>query len=1113
MASKPKAAMRRDLDPEVADIQRGGLDGDLAAPESDEDPISGIVKSVRSQPEPGAPEPEFIYQAIKIRSAPRLPESEAAESSAPEPEFKYSGRFSRDSSTGHTTSEVVAMAQGYEDWNPIVWYEFLQGMVDHGRRNHPPPRVTIEYKDGRRAIFNGKNIDFSSDPGNENAVAAIEFSNSGPGLTPESLCIYHHEASHKTLGRHGRGTTIALTFLASIGLPVKVSSNVKGQAWTASTSLKETETGQTKVLHADGQWQQEHSNQTTFRVENPGFKMLTMLGDIGQHFLYANSKFPDAVVVPADPDAVDNPPAKIKIDCGHVMCLDGVVNNTEPGLRYVFVDGLRINTYNHHILPWSIMDLAEAEDYRYKIGRSADSSGITGYGLETVIHYAVSRLENRELLEKIIDVAIKNPGTSYSELSAGNYGQNPTQNPTLNKVTAELVKGIWEQKYNNVLIAENETEEKMAHKEEQDAAIQVVPAALYRFLKMAGVKTAKEITSIQNTAQICDTNRLDLPSAHDSDSLEKLMKHIAGAGGEAAEKAIMIGGKKYLQISFPTALLTREDFNGQTESTVGLTLRKAAIIATVAGVEYRIVSTTPNNLNEIEIKAEADPYSIGRFSTPITINSYERNHFPEYLEYPNGQTYLLMAIDDQNAEEGGQSSGDKPTRFEKLLAILRAASAKVQAQIHELKTKIGSRRKKSSAKNGQAKVASETSRPKRYSPIGAEPDSAYYTSSCTALDDSEFANVLIGQNGDFKRKIDQEEEKPPGYYLKNIGTKFSYLPAAQTAHWMDEGCWEQASIPVKRVKKYSAKHVVRDFDGTKYLEVLSHHKIIGVEVVPEDADIVFYRDQRSGCYKVKGKAEKLVYYTRHDTKADYLKEKPIDEEAEDVVDLKLLDNEWRNLILAIRSNQELTAEDKVQLVTAEWQRRFHYNDDQALDNQITGDSPAMIAANILNTSRGICNISATGFALVLRTIGIPSRVCSGTYNGVGHLWVAYWSGTQWTTIESLTGIEVEKSEKTGNDSIEILLRALAEGDSKTFTDEIGSYGNYTNPNRPPKGKSRLLAGIAATAITLSAALGGHFVGCKHPSDVSSASPTADSAHESPSAIEQVKKGVRKIVCE
>jgi len=97
------------------------------------------------------------------------------------------------------------------------------------------------------------------------------------------------------------------------------------------------------------------------------------------------------------------------------------------------------------------------------------------------------------------------------------------------------------------------------------------------------------------------------------------------------------------------------------------------------------------------------------------------------------------------------------------------------------------------------------------------------------------------------------------------------------------------------------------------------------------------------------------------------------------------------------------------MAQAEWNRRFIYDPDYALNDQIRGGSKGEVAAKIINTSSGICNISATGFALLLRAIGIPSRVCAGYWKqsedyGGRHMWVEYWSGDTWVPHEDQVGI-------------------------------------------------------------------------------------------------------------
>ena len=264
------------------------------------------------------------------------------------------------------TNEVKAMKKAFERrGEPIVLYEFLQGMVDYGRGREPAPRLTLELKNGDRITYEGQPVQISAD----NPVVAMEFTNAGPGLAPENVVIFEHVGADDTLGMHGRGLTIALTYLASEGMAATVSSNYKNNSWSGATKLATTESGLSEVLTMDGKWQgkiSEEEASTTIRIENPTAALVEQISDLPNFFLYANPRYPsDALVGPAAKEQAE--PYQISIgEKGKVACLDKIVN-AEPaeesqGYNFVYVDGLKLpfrSINQATVLPWAVEGLRD----------------------------------------------------------------------------------------------------------------------------------------------------------------------------------------------------------------------------------------------------------------------------------------------------------------------------------------------------------------------------------------------------------------------------------------------------------------------------------------------------------------------------------------------------------------------------------------------------------------------------------------------------------------------------------------------------------------------------------------------------------------------------------
>jgi len=268
-------------------------------------------------------------------------------------------------------------------------------------------------------------------------------------------------------------------------------------------------------------------------------------------------------------------------------------------------------------------------------------------------------------------------------------------------------------------------------------------------------------------------------------------------------------------------------------------------------------------------------------------------------------------------------------------------------------------------------------------------------------------NAIDSENNPYveeKKPFSMEKSRwPVGYYKSSIGSDLVFDEVKRKVGWESDETWVTEEIQRKSPLIFSSKTSLYNLENCKTvrLQVLTGNKIVGFTTIPKNADVQFFREKRTGTYCISGSAEKVSYYTKLDKESDYENNPPLEEEREDVLtDKSLLIPEWREIINYINSNPALTVEAKLKLLIKEWRGKFVYSTRYGLDEQNTGASREEVAAKIVNTSKGICNISATGFAILLRAVGIPSRVCGGYWNqgnghGGSHMWLEYWDNGQW----------------------------------------------------------------------------------------------------------------------
>ncbi|PJC68663.1 hypothetical protein CO015_03210, partial [candidate division WWE3 bacterium CG_4_8_14_3_um_filter_42_11] len=167
------------------------------------------------------------------------------------------------------------------------------------------------------------------------------------------------------------------------------------------------------------------------------------------------------------------------------------------------------------------------------------------------------------------------------------------------------------------------------------------------------------------------------------------------------------------------------------------------------------------------------------------------------------------------------------------------------------------------------------------------------------------------------------------------------------------------------------------------------------------------RDQRTGEYKAHcfgpftfyTAQEKETWRTVPPTEADQTKF---------LGDLSGLNQDWRDFLIQVRDNQKLSLNDKAALTLGVWERKFVYDANFLLEAQYLGTKISDIFSRVVNSSRGICNVSAAGAFAVLREAGVPCRINSGYVNlgselrkAMSHAWLSIWNGERWLDVETL----------------------------------------------------------------------------------------------------------------
>ncbi|MBU1992391.1 hypothetical protein KKG51_01690, partial [Patescibacteria group bacterium] len=589
----------------------------------------------------------------------------------------YEG-LSEPSRITNRTDEVEAMMTS---GGSLFAYELMQGMVDYGADVEPPPRVTIESKDGKRFIFDG----FRPEGLESDQIAAIEFTHYGPGFNPEYLLNFDGESKdyEDKMGTHGRGTKISLAYLAFNGVQTAICSydiDHNDQPWMARTSSARTRIGgRQTVSYQFAKLDKSTPKRTTFRIENPTSEICNQFFEIRSLFLHANPMYPGAKAVLLKEDAVDVKLFEHKIENGWITCLKGVMNGDESreSFPYVYVDYLKINLgYRAAILPWSIVGLGQSENFRYQVVRSHSSTHVEhDWKIDYVLANTIRNLNDKELLRVLIRTAVNNPNTSYREFKEDGSEIEVKMADT----TASLICEIWAEDFGDALITDSEDRIKYAYGDRKpDKRIIIVEDNVFKFLSEAGVKTLAKHCDIIGTRKV--DHNLKIPYARQENNLEQLVASIPAADGtiSVVKNPLHDLQGKFLQIRFPFAVVTEEDFSGVNANPAGNVIRSVAVVASVRNMKKLIAFCRIGDiLHELHfaVQSKIDEETLFEIQVDIIKRKVAQNS--PYAAYESEHTYVFLSGDEIN-------SMSNPTRLDRLMEIFFEIVGKIRAQLEKV---------------------------------------------------------------------------------------------------------------------------------------------------------------------------------------------------------------------------------------------------------------------------------------------------------------------------------------------------------------------------------------------------------------------------------------------
>lgn len=370
-----------------------------------------------------------------------------------------------DSSYTKNMPEVMTMCEAIKSGNSLFWYELVQNAIDYHKYNPEDPLdlpfIQFVLKNGKKILHDEiDNINLSE-------VVRIEVHNTINGdtaLDPYDIADIAHGGGESTLGVHGRGGTVAVTAALSLGLIDRVeytSISKKNKSWHGFGTMKSLgEEQHTPRFVIDLDLENGHpTTETIITLHNPKPELIKSIKDLAKSFLLANPRYKYSklktsegrniqentftVYAPKSANELvteDNLPDKYKasklargkrlftnIDSSlrRVEILDdSFVSSTrsakESVTNYVFVDGLRVYTYNEYLFNWSFSGFKSKDGYGSNPHRSNDSKNLSGSCKKLVLN-TLRNCNQPEIFFKIFSALNKDLSFEETKIEANEF--------------------------------------------------------------------------------------------------------------------------------------------------------------------------------------------------------------------------------------------------------------------------------------------------------------------------------------------------------------------------------------------------------------------------------------------------------------------------------------------------------------------------------------------------------------------------------------------------------------------------------------------------------------------------------------------------------------------
>lgn len=694
-----------------------------------------------------------------------------------------------------------------------------------------------------------------------------------------------------------------------------------------------------------------------------------------------------------------------------VLPYDILPNYGQPEIKYVYVDGLRVDTsYRKYALGWSFYGFREANS-GYRARRSNNSLNFDG-NVDDLMAMALRKCDKANIFYQILQNSVGDNKCEEGDISANKF--QDLDKPTLQAISQAWKKFVetHELAGKEVYITSNKNDDlaKMANEKGIHVIVINSEAMVQAITKAAGVKTVEEtlrITKVaENTGETMINFRID-SDWHAKFACEGLVRTMAESRGRIVPTEPKPANPNTIRIVFDESSI--ENYRGSYHELPPYMKKFVEDMALAFGnqVTCRIAVNDGKENNYFILRM--DDYYSGRINEDVRTNitkgqqaaeSNQRGIIIDIIPDSNFKSEALDKFQNQLKDDLLKLTGPDGYIDPVLYAQSgEASTASILAAITAKKLAMEQMERTIHATLNSANSSLATTR-LAFNDYGSAADHAGASEVGYLALGNTFVKGLI--------RWFRPDETITGltneYIITSAASPFRSGDFKPT--WVNYPLAREIKPGFKKMtinKPFPAgNHKLPFLAG--YKPVAYHHSFsptpISVQVDPAHKVYNFTVDR----FLPSG----LQIYYEIDNSIDNTPPSP-DDTRQILTNIYDLPSIWQDLIIELKESN-LTDKQKADIILTAWSRTLSYSDDPTLD-EIYKSKGAIDTVRVLSEGRVNCGYASWVASALARAVGIPTQHLGSLYATLGrvvedhdsHAINRWFLGGQWVYIEPQGG--------------------------------------------------------------------------------------------------------------